>query len=228
MNIKFIAGVILVLLVILFIMMFQRRDEMFQEREKKPIVLGEYYAKAAEAEERRKARGDLQPSPMPNIEYRRRNHSLIKLSQSLLDLKLRDLCRNFAESDARRRAKIRASISMNEFYTLITFSKRAAVFARREQNVNHVIDGLTALAMIECERVDFRDILTSLALLFHSASKIDEEPETLFREAALLSEKEVAELMTGFLNRTPEEQDIRLSWGYEEVETEDGIGYRWW
>jgi hypothetical protein len=70
---------------------------------------------------------------------------------------------------------MRTSMSMEEFYTLLTFSNRAAVFAMREKSVVA-------------------------------------NPDQLFRDAGKLSEPDVATLLTGFVERSAEEKDIRASW----------------
>jgi hypothetical protein len=38
----------------------------------------------------------------------------------------------------------------------------------------------------------------------------------------------VSELIIGFIKRPPEKKDLRSAWGYEEVETEEGIGFIEW
>jgi hypothetical protein len=123
---------------------------------------------------------------------------------------------------------MRTAISLEEFYTLLTFSSRAAVFALRERNVDWIKNGLRAVAMIEAERTDARDILLSIPLLYHSAKRIGANADQLFREAAELSEPNVKELLVGFINRSDEEKDIRSSWGYDEVETASGVGFIGW
>jgi hypothetical protein len=88
-----------------------------------------------EAEELRKSRGATGKSPMPDGKYDfwRGEESLINPAPSSLDAMLRESCQRFAKNDEQSRAEMRASISMEEFYTLITFSRRAAVFGIRER-----------------------------------------------------------------------------------------------
>lgn len=211
------------LLVILIAVMMRRRG-------KGEVYLGEEYAKAKLAEQRRKLKGDGGKSPMPAVKYDfwRGEESLISPVKNSLDSELTELCQRFAQSDEKVRAKMRTSISLEEFDTLLSFSNRSAVFALREQNVNWVSNGLTAIAMIEAERTDFRDILMSLSLLYHSAKRIGADANQLFRDTAQLSEPNVATLLTGFIGRPPEEKDLRTSWGYDEVETAAGIGFIRW
>lgn len=199
-------------------------------RKKETYVLGEEYAKAVAAEQQRKQNTDGRKSPMPAMKYDswRGEDSLINPVKNSLDSELAGLSQKFAKSDTQARANMRTSISMDEFYTLLNFSERAAVFAMREKSVEWVNNGLTAIAMIEVERTDFRDILMALSLLYHSAGKVGANADQLFRDAAKLSEPKVATLLTGFVERPAEEKDIRASWGYDEVETRDGVGFIGW
>jgi hypothetical protein len=193
---------------------------------KDALVLGQHLAAADTAEQRRKQRGDMPKSPMPDgtYDFWRGEQSLIGPTQNSLDSALREFCRAFAEADEDSRARIRESISTDEFYTLLMFSKRAAVFAMREQNVDWVVNGLTAVAMVEQERTDFRDILWALGVLYHSAKRIGDNPDILLRNAAAISEPNVSELILGFIRRSPTDKNLQSSWGYDEVQTANGIG----
>jgi hypothetical protein len=197
---------------------------------KNAFALGEQVPKAMEVEQQRKSRGVRGKSPMPdgNYDFWRGETYLINPAPSALDSKLRELCRNFAKGGAVSRAKTRASISMDEFYTLLTFSKRAAVFGIRERNAAWLVDGLTALSMIELDRVDFRDVFVSVSLLHHSAERIGQNANQLLSDAAALSESKVSELINDFIKRPSEEKALRAKWGYDEVETRDGIGFIGW
>ena len=198
-----------------------------QARKKQTIVLGEEFAKARAEEERRKKKGGIGKSPMPATTYDfwRGEESLINPTKNSLDSELSRLCERFAKSNARARAGLRNSVSLDEFYTLLTFSRRSAVFAIRERNVNMVRNGLTAVAMIEAERTDFRDILSVLALLHHSAKRVGGDADQLFRETAKLSEPQVSTLLTQFIRRPSKDKDIRSAWLVDEVETKDGVGF---
>lgn len=200
------------------------------KKKKAAVVIGENQAKAAVAEEQRKQKGDSGKSPMPATIYDfwRGEGSLVNPVKNSLDSELSELCQRFAKSDAQVRAEIRTSISMDEFYTLLSFSNRAAVFAIRERNLNWVRNGLTAIAMIEAERTDSRDILWALSLLYHSARRVGADANQLFRAAAKLAEPNVSSLFTEFIGGTAKYKDLRSSWGYDEVETKDGIGFIGW
>ena len=225
---RFIHGIIIAvifLLALVFLFVSIRKPE-----PKNAYVLGEQLAKAVEAEQQRKSRGDTGKSPMPDGDYDfwRGETYLINPAPSALDSTLRKLCQSYAKGGAGSRAKTRSSISMDEFYTLLIFSKRAAVFGIREGNAAWLVDGLTALSMIELDRVDFRDVIVSVSLLHHSAVRIGQNANQLLSDAAALSEPKVSELIKDFINRPPEEKVLRAKWGYDEVETRNGIGFIGW
>jgi len=213
-------GVVLAIVVAVILIMRPGKKQEY-------IVLGEEFAKAQAAEAARKQKEGTGRSPMPVGEYDhwRGEESLVNPTKNSLDSELSSLCQRFATSDARTRKEMRNSISLEEFYTLLNFGNRSAVFAIREQNLEWIKNGLRAVAMIEAERTDFRDILLTLPLLYHSANKINGDADKLFREAADLAEPNVKNIIIGFIQRPADEKDIRESWGYDEVDTASGIGF---
>ena len=157
-----------------------------------------------------------------------RDLGLIAPNANPLDDEIRRVCNQYALSDVDERSKIRHSISMDQFYTLVNFSKRSAVFGVRDVDPDFVADGLTAIAMIEQDRVDFRDILWCLGLLYHAANKAGGNADEMFRTAAELAEPDVAEYFVNFTEQTSEYRDLRESWGYDEVQTDEGVGFIRW
>ena len=199
------------------------------EKKQEPVVLGTEALKAEEAESRRKASGEAGKSPMPagGYEFNREELGLVNPKPNALDAALTELCRRYARSDAQARAQMRRSISMDEFYTLLSFAGRMAVFGLRERSAARLADGLTAIALIEKERVDFRDLYGPLGLLYYSAVQIGADPKKLFRDAVALAEPETAEIVSAGLSWTAKEADARSA-GYEVVETEGGVGFVGW
>jgi hypothetical protein len=197
-----------------------------RRRGKEVYVLGGHLAAVHSAEQRRLQSGEIPKSPMPagTYDFWRGEQSLIDPVKNSLDSALRELCRSFAETDEESRTRMRESISMDEFYTLCQFSKRAAVFAIREHDVDWMVNGLTAIAMIEQERTDFRDVLWALAVLYHSAKRNGVDPDALLRNAAAMSEPSISELIGGFIRRPLADKDLQVTWGYDEVTTSHGIG----
>jgi hypothetical protein len=199
-------------------------------RKNETYVIGEQYAKAVAVEQQRKQNQTGQKSPMPAGQYDSSHgeESLINPTKNSLDSELVALCQRFAKSDAQARADMRTSISMEEFNTLLTFGNRAAVFAMREKSVEWINNGLTAIAMIEAKRIDARNIFMPLSLLYHSAKRIGANPDQLLRDTSKLAEPNVATLLTDYVERPAEGKDLRTAWGYDEVQTEGGIGFIGW
>ena len=197
---------------------------------RKVVVLGQEFANAQAAEELRKLKGVGGKSPMPAATYDvwHGELSLINPTKNAIDTELSGLTERFANSDKQAQAKMRTSISLDEFYTLLSFSRRSAVFALREKNAQWVKNGLMAIAMIEAERTDYRDIKMAISLLYHSGKGIGANADQLFRDTAKHAEPNVARLLTEFLQQSAETKDIRKSWGHDEVETAGGIGFIGW
>lgn len=196
-----------------------------------PVVLGQGMANAAEVEKRRRlTEADLGPSPMPTASYDfwRGELSLVNPGPLQLDSEVTEVVRAFRQRDASGRSAMRRAISMDEFYTLLAFSKRQAVFAIREQSADPIEIGLGALAMIEAKRTDYRDILGTLSFLYHAAARLGLDPRVAFGAAALISEPETGLLIEGFAARKPEDLDLRDAWGYDEVVTDGGLGFIRW
>ena len=199
------------------------------DSEKGVYVIGREMAKAADAEQRWKQQGTRE-SPLPKQGYDswHGDLSLIDPAPNSLDDALREITGRYATSDPQQRAALRDSIDMDGFYTLMTFGRRSAVFAMREKKAEIVRHGLTAIAMIDQQRVDFRDILMCLSLLYHAANRLGADADKMFRQTALLAEPEVGKQIVGFAEQTPDYRSLRRSWGYDEVETAKGVGFIGW
>ncbi|MBN2098020.1 MAG: hypothetical protein JW753_00330 [Dehalococcoidia bacterium] len=204
------------------------QDEDTEKR--KVFVLGQQMADALEKERQREAKGDIGVSPLPQEEYPLRSEELGLLDPvpNQLDEKLRNVCHLFRSLNEQERIEFRKRVSLNEFYTLLTFARRSSVFALRERSPDVLSAGILAVCMIEAERTDFRDILMALSLLHHSATRIGINPDEAFHAAEQLAEPRVRDLLAGFVRRTAVEKDISKSWGYKEVTTERGPGYVDW
>lgn len=191
------------------------------------FVIGREMAEAAKVEEQRLASVDPNEPPLLDGKYDfwRGDMNLIDPQPSELDVKIRTLCHRFMGSNADEQKNIRSSLSMDDFYTLMTFSNRSSVFALRKKNVNYVMDGLIAVAIIERERVDYRDIPLTLSLLYHAADRIGEDADELFRKVACLTSEGVSrEKIDSSTGSMREKFRIQL-WGYDEVETRHGAGF---
>ena len=203
---------------------------MSDNQSNEPYVLGQQYADALTQEQARLKTGNFSSSPLPAGQYESRTgeFELLNPDPSELDGLIRESCKLFSKLPTTERVKFSAAISMGEFYKLITFARRVAVFALRTKDSALLQDGLTALAMIEVKRNDFRDVLWVLALLHHTATRLGLDADSLIRNAARLSEPEMLKLMDDFASGSARNKSLKDSWGYLEVETKFGLGFARW
>ena len=196
----------------------------------RPYVLGQQLANARQNELARLRQGAPEPSPLPTGKYEPQpgEWGLLNPKSVQLDTTLRDACRRYRALSPAERRQFTSAVPMDEFYTLITFAERAAVFGLRRRSSEIVEDGLTSLAIIEAKRTDFRDIISALALLHHTASRIGADPGSLIRQAAEIAEPEVAGLILEFVERDELYKSLTSSWGYTEAESGSGPGFARW
>jgi hypothetical protein len=133
------------------------RNAMNNQKSNEPVVLGQQLADAQKYEQARLQMGNTPPSPLPQGDYEPRagEWELLNPAPSDLDVQIRKACKTFTILPESERAKFTSAISMDEFYKLIEFARRAAVFALRNKDVQLLQDGLTAVTMIEAKRTDF-------------------------------------------------------------------------
>lgn len=167
---------------------------MLLRRPRGSIVIGSELASASAAESRRLARNDLGPSPMPPGTYSSAEAGLNAVVESPLDDALRKVVRQYAASAGAVRSAMRDATSMDEGYTLLTFASREVVFAMRGKDAVHVDDALSALAMLDLERIDWRDGVRVIDLVHHAAARFDGKARRLERAASLASSR-VADLL---------------------------------
>lgn len=204
-----------------------KREIMSKSKNNDPEILGQEIAQARRVEERWAKKKNKLESPMPKEKYSDfdTGFGIIDPKKIEFDTQLQTVCKEYANSDDEMREKIRDSISMDEFYELLYFSKRASVFAVRENDVEWIVSGLTACTMIEIERIDYRDIYLSISLLYHAAARIEQDADHLFVKLAELSSKEVSGMITNFTKRSS--KDLK-EFGYDEINTSNGVGFIRW
>lgn len=188
------------------------------------VVLGTELASARAVEERRIARG-AGPSPLAGVAYRTHAEiDLIRVEPSAADAGIAALCHRFRTMTLPDRIALRDSISMDDLYTLLTFAQRMAVFGLRERRPERVRDGLSAVALIDVARVDYRDALMTLSILNHASTRLG-TGATLFKEAAALADPALAAVIQRSARQSA---DLKADAGFAEVETKYGIGLIRW
>jgi hypothetical protein len=169
----------------------------FWKRKPRTLVLGQQLADARNAERERVAREPTLPSPMPKDTYAANEGVLASLNPKPLplDVELKELCRRAAALDADSHRKMRRVISMDEFYTLLAFSRRTALFAIRANSPEGLREAVEAVALIEIARVDFRDVSVALGVLAYAYARIGHSPRPFFEDASKRADPKVAEML---------------------------------
>ena len=152
---------------------------------------------------------------------------LCDLQPVSVDEGLQAFCAVFAGSDAAERVRIRASLSLEEFYTLLTFAKRSAVWHCEKKRLSHVKAGLTAIVMIDRKRVDFRDVSVAMGLLFAAAERIGERYDDIVSTVAEMAEPGESKLMKDILQYPAVSRTFQAK-GFLEVNGENGPGLVTW
>ena len=169
----------------------------FWKRKPRALVLGQQLADARKAERARVASGPNSSSPMPKDTYPTDEGILawLKPKQLPLDIDLKELSRRAAALDADAHARMRHAISMDEFYTLLAFSRRMALFSIREKSPEGLREAVEAVALIEIARVDFRDVSVALGVLAYACARIGQSPRPFFEDASKRADPQVAEIL---------------------------------
>jgi hypothetical protein len=176
-------------------------------------------------------RGAAVKSPMPpgRPEWSPEELGLIRPKPVAYDLALAEACRRYAQGDERTRAAERRALDDEDLGILIGFAERAAVFGIRERGTAWLKDGLAAIAMLELGRVDDdRVVVISLGLLYHAARRVGASPEELFRDAAALAEPKTRRFISAYPARPESIKELHNATGYEEIETDAGVGFIGW
>jgi len=184
-----------------------------------PAVIGAQMAAARDAEARHQAepRG---PSPLGGVAYER-GLSLIRFTQVRTDEMIDEFAGRFAASSGEDRTRLRSALTMDDFYTVLAYARRAAVRAIRSGDSEVASRGVAALAVIDPGRIDGRDLAWQGALLSYAIGRISGDITGAFQAAASLAEGDVA----AFLRRQAGRPAASLAdWGFREIRVSGGIG----
>lgn len=161
---------------------------------------------------------------LPSLEERF-SSGLVTIDRGPLFEKLESLAKLYLRATPEQQTYIRSRLNWKAAEKLESFGIRAAALGVREQSRELVRIGLAAFAAGDIGP-DAREILMSVALLFHCANRCGSDAQSLFQEAAAISGPGMAALLLDFLNRPPGLQTLACM-GWQEVETPEGPGYRW-
>lgn len=192
-------------------------------REETPevVTIGTQMARAHAAEKRHRARSH-RPSPLAGIEYdgARGEHYLFRFRASPVDDLIHGFVENWARMGPDRRAEVQADLTLEDFYTLLSFGRRSALVSLRTHSAAPAVAGLDALAIIDLERVDWRDVVWAAGLLAYVLGRDHPDPSAALAGAASRSSPAVARIFERFIQKPA---DNLAEWGFREISTPDGI-----
>jgi len=193
-----------------------------------PIVLGLEYARARAADE---ARRQAEPgaSPLSGLRYDlwRGDFDLARFVDSEVDGGIAAAVEALVRKGPEAVAGLRASLGLDDCYTLLAFARRSAVRALRRADAVVAAAGVTAVALIDPEVVDERDIPGALVLPAYALDRLGTSVEGPFGEAAALAAPALAEMITGVRGYCSGAWAL-TDWGHLEVATAGGPGFVDW
>jgi hypothetical protein len=155
----------------------------------------------------------------------RRNRGIFRAHTAQIYEAVAPLVRFFENADLSTRIAITDGLSVNAKDQLVGYARHMAVLAVREGSSARVQEGLTALAIEAGGGGDWRESVSYLALLYHSALKLGMDAPVAFEQAASLSVTNFQEAIRSFPLRAPRDRDIEF-FSRREVMTKDGFDYR--
>lgn len=184
------------------------------------VVLGQELADAREADARHAGRAAAGPSPMAELRYSPSAARLWRWEESPVDSAIAALAADFAALPLPARRQLRARLTMDDFYELLTFARRSALAALRRADASPLAQAFTALAMIEPARIDWRD-LSGAAGLVSAAGQIVGAPVAAWIDrAAALAEPDCAKVLREDRDAAP---DLAAHCGLRMIATPEGI-----
>lgn len=194
----------------------------FRKSDRGAVVLGQRLADAYAVEQERLARNPG-PSPLAGKDYEQdaHGHSLYFVEESQLDETIRKLVAEFAGSSPDARDQLMSRLSMDDLYTLLHFSKRSAVFALREHKPERCAEAAMALAAIDEERIDPRDLHWAAGVVDAAATAIGADRTKLYREAAARASPPVRTVLLSLYTQNTAGASFE-DWGYRIVNSPSG------
>ena len=176
-------------------------------------MLGEQLASARRAEELHRYRHPDVPSPLSGIEYENEQRGTLQpISEQRADGAMRELVQTFRDGDGASRQMLTGSLTMEDFYGVRQFAIRSAERALQDRHPGHAFDGLCALAMIEMNRIDPRDISWAAGFLRMALTELAsvDVADGQFRAAAEIAGDGTADILGSFVGMTRREAGERF------------------
>ena len=189
------------------------------------MVLGREMASAIEAERSLRARHPGLDSPL-GVQYDvlAGEFDLLRFVPSDVDEVVAAFVAGVARMEPSEIDPVRASLTMDDLYTLLNFIKRQSVTALRQSDQGPAASALVAGALIDIDRVDWRDVPVALALPMYALTRLGDDFRGAVLRACDLAQDKVTSLMKDLAGHTWSEDEL-AEWLYLEVPTAEGPGF---
>ena len=186
-----------------------------------PVVLGREMALAHDAERAHQAANPTVESPLADLTYDRwaGELDLARFTPSTTDEAIRERLEGWQLHVA---ADLRARLTMDDFFTLLAFARRAVVRSLRGDDLGWAEAGAHALPLVSADRVDWRDLAWAAAMIAWELQRTGQRAYAVLMAAAGTAEPEAAAILRRFAADPPD--NLRDEWGLELVQTPKGLG----
>lgn len=179
-------------------------------------------AAAIEAEKRHQS-VPRAPSPLEGLIYEadRGEHDLFRYIDSPTDDRIESIVEDVLAKDADVTTHVRSVLTQSDLYTILTFGRRRALAALRQGSPQPVRAGFHALALIDLERIDWRDAAVAAGLLAYAGQRTGAPIHSLVSEVSRRCQSAMTEVLTRH-SSTPT-NGLAVG-GYREISTSAGVG----
>lgn len=191
--------------------------------EPQTIVIGLELAAARTQEAKVRAANPGAHSPLDRrYDIWKGEMDLARFVESPLDDDVRAVVADFWNAEGESRTATRTALTMDDFYTVLDFSRRASLASLRQTDPELAVDALRSIALVDIERVDWRDVPSALELAAYS---VVETGGDLPAELERLQAVSVPGLGPGIARlQGPSAHPSPSSAGYVLVSTSYGLG----
>ena len=183
-------------------------------------VLGTQLAQARVAQQNHEEAHCGEDSPLAPFCYSHVESRLWRWAESPVDRCVETKVADFAGLGEADRDSMGGSLTMDDFYTLLTFAQRYALAALRIGDTAKIETAFTAVAMIELTRVDWRDLMVANWLIRYAGQRLGVPLANLVGRTMQLAEPQTAKAMQEDMTV---QIDLARSCGYREVRTPEGV-----
>jgi len=184
------------------------------------VELGTQMAQAIAAQRRHEETHGAPSSPLSDLRYSSTENRLWRWLDAPIDSRVEAVVKDFAALGEAERNSVRNSLSMDDFYTLLAFGRRRALAVLRGGEVRQIEPAFVSLAMVDFERVDWRDLIMANSLLCYAGERVGAPVADLVSRTTQLAEPKTAEALK---RQRTTRIHLAESCGFREVRTSEGV-----